>query len=130
MLTRRQFALALAAPLAVSAQPAALQARIKIDSDRRIGAIDPKIYGNFAEHLGRCIEGGLFEEGSPLSDQNGYRKDVRQAVKDLDVTLLRGPRWQLLFELQLEGRHRPARPAARPARNGLGHRRKQPLRHP
>jgi alpha-N-arabinofuranosidase len=91
MISRRQFVLALAAPLALRAQPNALQARIKIDSDRRIGAIDPKIYGNFAEHLGRCIEGGLFEEGSPLSDQHGYRKDVMQAVKDLDVTLLRWP---------------------------------------
>jgi alpha-N-arabinofuranosidase len=93
MLNRRQFGLAAAATalLPLRAQPKALQARIKIDSDRRIGAIDPKIYGNFAEHLGRCIEGGLFEEGSPLSDSDGYRKDVRQAVKDLDVTLLRWP---------------------------------------
>jgi alpha-N-arabinofuranosidase len=91
MISRREFALALAAPLAVRAQAKALRARIKIDSDRRIGDIDPKIYGNFAEHLGRCIEGGLFEEGSPLSDKNGYRKDVMQAVKDLDVTLLRWP---------------------------------------
>jgi len=42
MFSRRQFGLALAAPLALRAQPKALQARIKIDSDRRIGAIDPK----------------------------------------------------------------------------------------
>jgi alpha-N-arabinofuranosidase len=91
MISRRQFALALAVPAVVRAQSKALQARIKIDSDRKIGAIDPKIYGNFAEHLGRCIEGGLFEEGSGLSDKNGYRKDVMQAVKDLDVTLLRWP---------------------------------------
>ncbi len=91
MLTRREFSLALAAPLALRAQSKALQARIKIDSDRVVGDIDPKIYGNFAEHLGRCIEGGLFEEGSALSDKKGYRKDVRKAVKDLDVTLLRWP---------------------------------------
>jgi alpha-N-arabinofuranosidase len=56
-----------------------------------IGTIDPKIYGNFAEHLGRCIEGGIFEEGSPLSDANGYRKDVLKAAEDLHVTLLRWP---------------------------------------
>jgi alpha-N-arabinofuranosidase len=92
MISRREFALTLGAtPLALHAQTKALQARIKIDADRRIGDIDPKIYGNFAEHLGRCIEGGLFEEGSALSDKNGYRKDVMQAVKDLDVTLLRWP---------------------------------------
>ncbi|MDE3164316.1 MAG: alpha-N-arabinofuranosidase [Acidobacteriota bacterium] len=90
-LSRRSFALALAAPLALRAQPAALQARIKLDSDRRIGAIDPLLYGNFAEHLGRCIEGGIFEEGSPLSDAKGYRKDVRQAIQDLHVTQMRWP---------------------------------------
>ncbi|HXJ44169.1 MAG TPA: alpha-L-arabinofuranosidase C-terminal domain-containing protein, partial [Bryobacteraceae bacterium] len=78
-------------PSLLRTQTTPLQARVKIDPDRKIGAIDPKIYGNFAEHLGRCIEGGLFEEGSPLSDSQGYRKDVRQAVKDLDVTLLRWP---------------------------------------
>ena len=94
MISRREFGLALvASPLVqpLRAQSRALQARIKIDPDRKIGDIDPKIYGNFAEHLGRCIEGGLFEEGSPLSDSNGYRKDVMQAVKNLDVTLLRWP---------------------------------------
>ena len=92
MLTRRGFAAsALAIPALLRAQPKALSAKIKIDPDRRISDIDPKIYGNFAEHLGRCIEGGLWEEGSPLSDSTGYRKDVMQAVKNLDVTLLRWP---------------------------------------
>src|ERR1700712_1115802 len=91
MLNRRQFAAALTVPLLARAQGKALQARIKLDSDRHIGAIDPKIYGNFAEHLGRCIEGGIFEEGSPLSDSHGYRKDVQKAIKDLSVTQMRWP---------------------------------------
>lgn len=90
-ISRRTFATSLlAAPFAVQAQTP-LKARVKIDSERVIGEIDPKIYGNFAEHLGRCIEGGIFEEGSPLSDANGYRKDVFQAIKDLNVTQLRWP---------------------------------------
>lgn len=92
MLNRRQFSLAaLAAPLAARAQTKALSARIKIDTERVVGAIDPKIYGNFAEHLGRCIEGGIFEEGSPLADAHGYRKDVMTAIKDLSVTQMRWP---------------------------------------
>ncbi len=69
----------------------AQQARIKIDTDRKIGEVHPHIFGNFAEHLGRCIYGGIFEEGSPLSDSEGYRNDVMKAVKSLDVTLLRWP---------------------------------------
>ena len=60
-----------------SARPACgpLRARVKIDTERVIGDIDPKIYGNFIEHLGRCIDGGIFEEKSPLSDSKGFRKD-------------------------------------------------------
>ena len=37
------------------------KARIKIDVERKIGEIDPKIYGNFIEHLGRCIYVGIYD---------------------------------------------------------------------
>ncbi len=78
--------------IAFAALPAgAQQARIKIDTDRRIGEVHPHLFGNFAEHLGRCIYGGIFEEGSPLSDSEGYRIDVMKAIRDLDVTILRWP---------------------------------------
>jgi alpha-L-arabinofuranosidase len=91
-ISRRTFASSLlSAPLILKAKPSSSEARIKIDTERIIGEIDPKIYGNFTEHLGRCIEGGIFEENSPLSDKNGYRKDVLKAVEDLHVTLLRWP---------------------------------------
>ncbi len=86
-------------PAFVTAQPprpvqpttATATARIKIDVDRTIGQVDPLLFGNFAEHLGRMIYGGIYEEGSPLSDGDGFRKDVMQAVKDLGVTILRWP---------------------------------------
>ena len=81
----------LAAPWVLRAQQAASKARIKIDTERVIGDIDPKIYGNFIEHLGRCIEGGVFDEGSPLSDANGFRSDVLDAVERLNVSILRWP---------------------------------------
>ena len=67
------------------------QARIKIDTDRVIGEVHPHVFGNFVEHLGRCVYGGIFEEGSPLSDSEGYRQDVMEAVKRLDVSILRYP---------------------------------------
>ena len=66
-------------------------ARIKIDFDRQIGTIDRNIYGNFTEHLGRCIYGGIYDEGSPLSDSDGFRKDVLEAVRGLRIPLLRWP---------------------------------------
>ena len=79
----------LTAALPIAAQQTA--ARIKIDTDRAIGEVHPHIFGNFAEHLGRCIYGGLYEPGSKLSDDNGYRKDVMEAIKGLGVTMLRWP---------------------------------------
>jgi alpha-N-arabinofuranosidase len=92
MLSRRAFTkAAIAAPFLARAQQAPGRARIKIDTDRTISAIDPKLYGNFVEHLGRCVDGGVFQEGSRLSDADGYRKDVIEAVKGLNVGLLRWP---------------------------------------
>ncbi len=91
--SRRRFSQVLAAAAgSLSARAAAPPtARIHIDTERVIGDIDPKIFGNFIEHLGRCIQGGVFDEGSPLSDSNGFRRDVLDAAKQLGVTLLRWP---------------------------------------
>src|SRR5438270_13674944 len=78
----------LAASLPAQTAP---NARIKIDIDRTIGEVHPHLFGNFAEHLGRCIYGGIYEPGSPLSDSAGYRKDVMEAIKGLNVTQMRWP---------------------------------------
>ncbi len=67
------------------------QARIKIDIERQIGDIDKNVYGNFVEHIGRCIYGGIYEPGSPLSDGDGLRKDVIAATKELNVPIVRWP---------------------------------------
>jgi len=69
----------------------AQNARIKIDIDRKIGEVDKNLYGNFVEHLGRCVYGGIYEEGSTLSDDKGIRLDVLEAVKDLNVSITRYP---------------------------------------
>ncbi len=54
--------------------------------------ISKHIYGQFAEHLGSCIYGGLWVgEESPIPNTNGYRTDVLQALKALQVPNLRWP---------------------------------------
>ena len=68
-----------------------MSARIKIDTDRQLGRIDPLIYGQFIEHLGRCIYGGIYDEGSPRSDAHGYRTDVLEMAKGLRPPILRWP---------------------------------------
>lgn len=65
--------------------------RIAIDPSRPLGAVDRKVFGGFVEHLGRCIYGGLYEEGSPLSDERGFRKDVLGLLRDLRLGTLRWP---------------------------------------
>ncbi len=66
-------------------------AKIKIDPERKIGNVDRRIFSGFIEHLGRCIYGGIYEEDSPLSDANGFRKDVMEAIRPLRLPLLRWP---------------------------------------
>jgi alpha-L-arabinofuranosidase len=65
--------------------------RIAIAPARPLGAIDRKVFGGFVEHLGRCVYGGLYEEGSPLSDERGFRKDVLSLLRDLRLGTLRWP---------------------------------------
>jgi alpha-L-arabinofuranosidase len=65
--------------------------RIAIDPSRPAGRLDRKVFGGFVEHLGRCIYGGLYEEGSPLSDDRGFRKDVLGLLRELRLGVLRWP---------------------------------------
>jgi len=64
---------------------------IKIDTDRVRGAVSKRFFGFFTEHLSRILYNGIFESGSPLSDENGFRKDVLEAVKAYSPATLRWP---------------------------------------
>ena len=56
-----------------------------------IGKIDDKMYSSFTEHLGRSIYTGIYEPGHPNADEDGYRKDVMELVKELGVPVIRYP---------------------------------------
>jgi alpha-N-arabinofuranosidase len=80
-------------------------AKIKIDVDRTIGEIDPNIYGVFMEPIhfnGRrmglpdtvdfnTLYGNLYDPSFPLADENGFRKDYIDAMKELKITNMRWP---------------------------------------
>jgi len=68
-----------------------LKAKIKIDIEGKTGTVDKLLFGNFTEHLGRCIYGGIYEPQSPQADANGFRKDVIEATKNLGVSVVRWP---------------------------------------
>lgn len=93
----------------------ASQARISVQAGQRAGRIEPLLYGQFIEFLGGCINGGIFEPGSPLADENGFRRDVLEKVRELHPRLLRWPggtftkiyHWQDGIGAKTERRRRP-----------------------
>lgn len=66
-------------------------ARITIDSKRVIGEISPLLFSGFAEHLGRCIYQGIYDPASPQADENGLRRDVLAALRELNFRSMRYP---------------------------------------
>ncbi len=64
---------------------------LTIHTDAPSVPYSPKIFGGFIEHFHRQIYGGLFEPGSPLSDERGFRKDVIEAMKELKLSIVRWP---------------------------------------
>ena len=91
--------------------------RIAIDPARPVGRLDRKVFGGFVEHLGRCIYGGLYEEGSPLSDDRGFRKDVLGLLRELRLGVLRWPGGNFVSNYHWADGIGPTR---RAARAGLG----------
>lgn len=67
-------------------------AKIFVNEKKVKGHINPEIYGQFSEHVGRCIYGGLYVgENSSIPNENGMRKDVVEALKKIKVPVLRWP---------------------------------------
>jgi alpha-N-arabinofuranosidase len=95
------FSMLLVLPAAIQAQTA----KIKIDVERTIADIDPRIYGVFMEPIefsGRrmglpdstrfnTLYGTLYDPSSPLADENGFKKNYIEAMKELKVTNMRWP---------------------------------------
>ncbi|MDD5897178.1 MAG: alpha-N-arabinofuranosidase [Clostridia bacterium] len=67
------------------------KATMIMDRDFAIGQVDPRIYGSFIEHLGRAVYGGIYEPGHPTADENGFRQDVIDMVRRLNVPVTRYP---------------------------------------
>jgi alpha-N-arabinofuranosidase len=68
-------------------------ATITVRVDSPIGTISPRLYGHFAEHLGRCCYDGLWigNQRTSIAQRDGFRADVLAALQALPVPLLRWP---------------------------------------
>ncbi|MBR4972568.1 MAG: alpha-N-arabinofuranosidase [Oscillospiraceae bacterium] len=67
------------------------QVRVIIDKDFQVSRIDRRIYGSFIEHLGRAVYEGIYQPGSPFADEQGFRKDTLELVKEIGVPVVRYP---------------------------------------
>ena len=68
-----------------------MKASITANKKFIIGEIDRRIYGSFIEHLGRAVYGGIYEPSHPNADADGFRTDVIELVKKLNVPIVRYP---------------------------------------
>jgi alpha-N-arabinofuranosidase len=66
-------------------------ASLTIDPAFRVSDVDPRLYGSFVEHMGRCVYTGIYEPTHPTADSAGFRRDVTDLVQDLGVPILRYP---------------------------------------
>ncbi|MBS6203409.1 MAG: alpha-N-arabinofuranosidase [Firmicutes bacterium] len=67
-------------------------ATLYINEKKKKGRIEPEIYGHFSEHLGRCIYEGLYvKDDSGIPNKNGMRTDVVEALKEMQIPVLRWP---------------------------------------
>lgn len=67
------------------------KAKIRAERDFKIGEVDKRIFGSFIEHVGRAVYGGIYDPGNPMSDQNGFRQDVLEMIREIDVPIIRYP---------------------------------------
>src|SRR5881275_1757903 len=65
--------------------------RIVVDPDFAVGPVDRRTFGSFVEHMGRCVYTGIYEPGHPAADEDGFRTDVLDLVRELGITTVRYP---------------------------------------
>lgn len=68
-----------------------MKVQLNIDLAAAIGEVSGNFYGGFVEHLGRNVYGGVYDPADPTADEDGFRTDVLEAVRDLDMPVTRYP---------------------------------------
>ena len=73
-------------PMGVSAQNTVSAVR-----EAKTVTFNPMIFGQFIEHFDNQVYGGIYDPGSPLSDEDGFRTDVLEALRAIKVPIVRWP---------------------------------------
>ena len=64
---------------------------ITVDRTAVVAPVNRRIFGSFVEHLGRCVYDGIYEPGHATANQDGFRRDVIELVKELGSSTIRYP---------------------------------------
>ena len=65
--------------------------QIRIDTLARIGTVDDRIYSSFIEHMGRAVYTGIYEPEHETADPYGFRQDVMELIRPLNLSCIRYP---------------------------------------
>lgn len=68
-----------------------LHATLRIDPSDVVAPVNRRLFGGFVEQMGRGVYGGIFAPGDPRSDENGFRLDVAELVRELGISMVRYP---------------------------------------
>ncbi len=67
------------------------KAKVYLNKNFITGTSEETLFSSFVEHMGRSVYGGIYDPKSAKSDENGFRTDVIEAIKDLGVKNIRYP---------------------------------------
>ena len=95
------------------------KAEIIADKHYLIDEVDPRLYGSFIEQLGRAVYEGIYQPGSPFADEEGFRKDVIDLVREMKVPVVRYPGGNFVSGFRWEDSVGPEK-SAPPAQNWPG----------
>ena len=66
-------------------------ASLVVDPAFVVAPVNRRTFGSFVEHMGRCVYTGIYEPGHPTADEDGFRRDVLDLVRELGVSVVRYP---------------------------------------
>lgn len=67
------------------------KSKIVVNHNFIIGEVSPRLFGSFVEHMGSVVYTGIYEPTHEKADENGFRKDVLEKIKQLDLGVIRYP---------------------------------------
>lgn len=67
------------------------KASMIVSKDFAIGNVNERMFGSFVEHMGSVVYNGIYEPDHPTADKNGFRRDVLELVKELQLSVVRYP---------------------------------------